>query len=311
MIRHFVLLALLAFSSGAAACDLCACYLGINPTYNRHTLNVRYRISSFAGNHSHLITAAETGTHHHQRANAGAYMHEYFETVELWGRFYPTPKLQVIASLPVARNMETYAGRPIAEVSGLRDAFALAQYQVINRNPVDSGAFRHRLLLGGGVKLPTGNYEYIADDGTWNPLLQPGTGSWDAMLAATWLGKINRWGASADMVYTYATRNNMDYRFANRLNVTAHLFYGLPLGPLTFMPFAGAYLETAGTDDYTGIEQLNTGGTVGFASGGCQLYWKRFSATATVQQPMHEWLNGDQGVNETRYMVGIGYALNK
>ena len=56
---------------------------------------------------------------------------------------------------------------------------------------------------------------------------------------------------------------------------------------------------------------MNTGGTVCFLSSGVELYYKRFSVSGTVQVPAWERLNGDQGTNEIRYMVGIGYALNK
>ena len=311
MKQLFVLLLLGVWGGAAFGCDLCSGYLGINPNYNQHTVNFRYRMSSFAGNHSHLTYPSEAVNHHHTRQDAGKYMHEYFETYELWGRFYPVPKLQVVASLPYARNLETYAGDTVAYIHGVRDAFALAQYQLVNSTPADSNGFQHRLLLGGGLKVPTGAYDVRSDDETWNPLLQPGTGSYDVLLAATWLAKMGRFGVSTDVLATIATRNPVDYRFANRINVTAHLFYQQKVGAFTVMPYAGSYMEGSNTDTWQNTQQLNTGGTVVFTSMGLDVFFKRFSATATLQLPTYERLNGSQGVNEPRVMLGFGYAINQ
>lgn len=307
----FALLLLGVMGVQAVACDLCSGFLGINPNYNQHTINMRYRVSSFAGNHSHLTEPGDVSGHQHQRSDAGKYLHEYFETYEVWARLYPVPKLQLTLSLPYAVNMETDAGQPIAEISGLRDAFALAQYQLVNSVSADSGAFQHRLLLGGGLKLPTGMHDALSNDGTWNPLLQPGTGSLDAMVAATWFARFGRLGMSTDVLFSYNTTNAKDYRFANRLNTTAHLFYQWKRGNVALMPFSGIYCESAAADHWQDVEQLNTGGTVCFSSSGLELYLNRFSISGTIQLPAYERLNGNQGTNETRYMVGIGYALNK
>lgn len=76
-------------ASQLQACDLCGCanggsFFGILPQSHRQFVGLRYRYSSYE---SHLNSV-------------NLRTKEVFQSTELWGRFYPLKRMQVIAFLP-------------------------------------------------------------------------------------------------------------------------------------------------------------------------------------------------------------------
>ncbi|MCY7351019.1 MAG: hypothetical protein LH606_10160 [Cytophagaceae bacterium] len=153
------------------ACDICGCgagssFLGIMPQTGRSFLGLRYRVKSYD---SHLNS---------QRLQT----REVYQSAELWARWYPARRWQILAFLPVnANRQETTDGTHTRK--GLGDAILMAHYNLVN-TALDTVARKvdHNLLIGGGVKLPTGQFRYEADGSeVANPNFQLGTGSTDAL----------------------------------------------------------------------------------------------------------------------------------
>src|SRR5688572_32202916 len=94
------------------ACDACGCgvgsyQFGILPQQNKNFVGIRYQAKS-----------DETTPFH------GSQSKEEFQTMEIWGRFYPLKKVQVLALLPYNFNRQETDGKP-TELQGLGDGLVL------------------------------------------------------------------------------------------------------------------------------------------------------------------------------------------
>lgn len=196
------------------------------------------------------------------------------------------------------------------QIRGVGDLILLAQYQIFNTPPDTNKTLRQRLFIGGGVKLPTGIYNIKSTDGNISPFLQPGTGSTDLITSLSYMAKLKKFGLGVDITYRYTTINNNRFRFANRLNSSTLLFYQIKYKSLTIMPSSGVYMEQALKDQDNGTSNINTGGTSLFSQSGLDIYLKNLSLNLGYQIPFYENLNGIQGENKSRLIVGLNFAFN-
>ena len=286
--RKYVLILLLCLTAlPALACDLCGCsnggsFFGILPQGHRGFLGVRYRYASY---NSHL-NSLNLSTR------------EQFRTAELWGRFYPAKRVQVMAFVPFQFSQQTMLKTgEITPLSGLSDITALAHYNLINTFMDDSIVHKinHNLLVGGGVKLPTGRFRYDENSllDVSNPNFQLGTGSTDWLLNAIYTARYKNWGANADLSYRITTTNPNGYRFGNRLNASASVFYltGSGFGKTSIMPNAGVFVEQAGHDVRSGVTNKQTGGYATYLNIGTEVYLNKLSLGVSYRKPVSQYLS--------------------
>ena len=284
--KNYVLIVLFWLASWpVVACDLCGCsnggsFFGILPQGHRGFLGVRYRYASY---NSHL-TSLNLSTL------------EQFRTAELWGRFYPAKRVQVMAFVPYQFSQQIgLKSGEITPLHGLSDVSALAHYNLINTFMDDSivHVVNHNLLVGGGIKLPTGRYRYDENNlsDVANPNFQLGTGSTDWMLNAIYTARYKNWGANADVSYRITTTNPNQYRFGNRLNASASVFYLSGVGSRSIMPNAGVFVEQAGHDIRDGVINRQTGGYAAYLNVGTELYLTRLSLGVSYRHPVSQCLS--------------------
>lgn len=279
----YALILTLTTIASSHACDICGCgnggsFFGILPQSHLRFAGIRYRVKNYE---SHL-----NSTFFRAREN--------FQTTELWARFYPIKRTQVMVFVPYNWNTQTlYRTETPQQISGLGDVSALVHYNVFNTF-WDSTLHKidQTLMIGGGVKAPTGKFRYV-EDGTEvaNANFQLGTGSLDFMLNAIYNVRYNKWGANLDATYKINTQNPNQYRFANRLSGSILVFRTLALSSLTLMPNAGVYVEHFGYDTKNGAKNTFTGGTLSTANAGLELYFKKISAGITYQTPLYQQLS--------------------
>ncbi|MBD2701261.1 hypothetical protein IC229_11480 [Spirosoma sp. BT702] len=267
------------------ACDLCGCsnggsFFGILPQGHRGFMGVRYRYNSY---HSHLNSLNLSS-------------HEQFRTAELWGRFYPAKRLQVMAFVPYQFSRQTIlkTGETIP-LRGLSDVTALAHYNLINTFMDDSvvHTVNHSLLVGGGVKLPTGRYRYDENSlsDVANPNFQLGTGSTDWIGNLIYTARYKNWGMNADVSYRVTSTNPNGYRFGNRLNTSASVFYLASMGSKSIMPNAGVFVEQAGHDIRSGEVNKQTGGYATYLNLGAELYLNKLNLGVSYRKPVSQFLS--------------------
>ncbi|WP_338811796.1 hypothetical protein V9L05_10350 [Bernardetia sp. Wsw4-3y2] len=295
----------LFLSIPSKACDLCGCgagsyYLGVMPQFQKNFVGLRYRSASFdshLGGNSNYSSLFET--------------QERFYTAEIWARFYPHPKLQILAFLPYQWNFQD-ENKITKSISGMADASVLAQYEIWNTtNDTISQKFEHSFFVGGGVKLPTGKSDYSEEDvlQVANANFQLGTGSTDFLLTSQYTIRYKKAGLTADISYKINTENSEDYRFGNRVSSNATLFYVKQIGKFGFMPTLGTYYEHSQQDIREDKTVFDTGGNLFNAVVGTQIYTGRFMLGINYHTPLKQNLANNQIKSNDRLMIQTAFLF--
>ncbi len=275
-------------------CDLCNYFIGITPHDYRHTLGLRYRYSVY---HSH-----ETVSHHTMVKalhNEETKTTEGFHTYEAWGRFYPTQKIQMDLVLPFKHNCSESSDN-IDKISGLGDILLLTHYEIFSL-PVSNESSQQKLLLGGGIKLPSGKFQN--DD----PHLQAGSGSMDLLIDGSYLLRYGQWGISSNLSYSFNQKNSDGFRFSNRINASLAAFHRMKIASTYFLPNAGILFESAGQDRLDNLKLTETGGQTLLGQIGGDLFFREFAIQTFVSVPVFQSKN--QPTNRFRISTGLSYSF--
>ncbi|HUL40394.1 MAG TPA: TonB-dependent receptor [Burkholderiales bacterium] len=156
-----------------------------------------------------------------------------------------------------------------------------------------------------GIKLPTGSYNNVADDGTTliDPGLQPGTGSTDIIVGSYYHDSLSQnWGYFGSVAYQVAVESRAEYRPGNSVNLSAGVNY-----------FAFAYVTPqlqinfrhVATDSGALADTVSTGGTLVYVSPGFFApVTKKVAVYGFVQLPIYQDLTGVQLA--PRYVISLG-----
>ncbi|GAB4409311.1 MAG: hypothetical protein OHK0039_12890 [Bacteroidia bacterium] len=265
--RRVILLLLLGLGSGAygSDCPICGCApgagtLGILPWYDTHALGL------WAGGYAFDYPGYET--------------RDQFYQIDLWGRWYPRPRWQVMGALPLRQSMRTDSTGRYTD-RGLGDATLTLSYAVLRRS---GERWAHQLMLGGGIKLPTG-----ARPVTDLPAaFAPGSGSVDALATLVYQVRRGPWGLSTQAAYRWNTANNQGYRIGDPVQVQTMLFYWQSGERAGLMPYAGMAWEYQGRDIARGYYQDGTGGSGVFAHLGADVVWKQYALGLRGEVPVYQ-----------------------
>lgn len=284
--EKIILIALIFSSLSVSACDLCGCsngssFVGLLPRSGSKFVGLRYRLRSFDSHlNSQMLKTKED-----------------YQTLEVWGRFYPIKNLQVLAFLPYNNNQQTLFYSSTKERNnGLGDATILAHYNVLNTflDSTNASGIYHHLMIGGGVKLPIGKFEYGYGGEAVNPNFQLGTGSTDFLLSAIHTVRYKKLGLNTEVGGRISTKSNELYKFGNRLSASLITFYTKNFGHLSIMPNIGSTIDYGFKDHKEGVLNSQTGGYTFLGSLGIQAYYKAFTAGFTFQKPLSQNLGGGE-----------------
>ncbi|MFC5271763.1 hypothetical protein [Adhaeribacter terreus] len=259
----------------AQACDACGCgvgsyQFGILPQQTKNFVGIRY-----------LQKSDKTTPIH------GSQSEESFRSTEVWGRFYPLKRVQVLALLPYNYNFQK-SDEKNTQVHGLGDALVLVNYNLLNNADSLYEKVKHNLFIGGGVKLPTGHFERKAEGAALNPNLQLGSGSLDFVANAMYTVRYDKIGLNTNVTYKYNTVNKNDFRFGNKFGAGTVLFSVLKVKEMAIMPNAGFSTELTAKDISYGDVLTESGGYVNMVSVGSEFYFKNFSMGVTGQKPVSQ-----------------------
>lgn len=281
-------------------CDLCGCYFGIEPNYSNNSVGIRYSYFKFV-NEPHVADANPNLDHEVDPTQTET---EIYSKVEIYARYNVNPHFRL--SLTVPYKLNDINGKTVRDFG---DVLLMGQYLVYasEMSLKNESRYRQRIYLGAGIKAPTGAFNKQLTYGITEPHFQPGTGAFDFLVTGTYFAKYKDFGFNADASYSVATTNKNEYRFANRFNTSASLFYQLAIDQTGLMPHAGVYFENAGRDKQNNVEVDDSGGDVLFLTGGADIYFSDFSLNLTYQYPLKDKLNGDQAGNKFRVIAGLNY----
>ncbi len=298
MIRFYLgFLSLFLFSGNPVqACDRCGCslsghYLSALPQYQRHVAGARWFYRGFESEH-----------------HGDEYTREQFHSMELWGRFYPLKRLQILGVLPVNFFTQTGGEAPLTR-NGLGDAVLLANYNLLQNVWGNDKKWRQAFYLGGGVKLPTGKFDRRLVDQGVNPNMQPGTGAFDWLLSGTYTLRRGDWGLNTDALWRFSRENSAGYQFGNRLNVSGRVFYWLQSGKNKWLPSLGIAHEWAAVDRDGQTRLSDTGGYCLFGTAGLDWYTGNIALSAAWNLPLRQELAKGHIDAGQRVQVGLAYIF--
>jgi hypothetical protein len=177
------------------------------------------------------------------------------------------------------------------------------------------GAAGHRLSAGASLKLPTGESQVPNrfDGGLHDPMLQPGTGSLDYIVAAQYAytaGGPLTWNASAS--HQFATANELDYAFGDETIVGVGLTRTLRAVYSRAQVSASVQVKAhlRGRSDYLGEPVPSTGGRMVILSPGLRITTPGGAGFyAYLQLPVYRYVNDAQLTTRSSVLTGISKSF--
>jgi hypothetical protein len=287
------------------ACEICGCgigdsYIGILPEFNKNIFGFRYRYNSMlthigvGGAITYLTTA------------------ESYRTLEAWAGINVTRNFRLMASVPYSFDERSNQGTTITK-NGPGDISFSAFYQLIHsRKQVSDKLLVQSLWIGGGLKLPTGNYNPLSKSTSAESanLFQLGTGSTDFTLTALYDIRLQDAGFNLNGSYRINTVNAYQYQYGNKFSVSAQFYYKFKIEKnLTISPNAGMLSEKGQQDTDHSIPVDISGGNLILGSLGAELAYKKIAVGGNWQTPLTQNLaNGIIKANN-RCMIHFSFLI--
>lgn len=302
--------AMLLTSYYANACSVCGCNMSnFNPELMMN--NGAHSIGLF--NQTRWYTARLHA--HGPDTQQGEYdnygqMHSLYE---LRGSWYVNNRWSITGILPLSHKYIAREGDRLETPVGLGDITVLAQYIAVrDGKKMAAKGFEQRLVVGAGIKAPTGTFNNIGYEEEIDPRLQNGTGSVDFLFMASYFVKMRKLAFTTNVVYKANTANNNAFRFGNSFNTDLKMLYVHNFKKFTLAPSVGARVELAGVDMDNGEPYgLDTGGKTYLASAGFECYYNNVSFSASYLHPVLLQLEGEQFEMSAGLQAGIRYTFNK
>lgn len=281
-------------------CDVCGCSgsggsMGYGTIGNSNFIGLRYMYQQYRSRDGIF--------------NNSPWIDENFNTLQLWGQIPISERISINAIVPYHFHNRTFNDGSGQDINGLGDISILGFYNLISPRmdglfPEQRYVFKHNLQLGGGVKLPTGDYKRENNTGSVNPSFQVGTGSFDFVVAGNYSVSHKNWGAGLLANYTFKTENEQNYEFGNQFNYGFNLYRSFTTMKMnSFTPVIGLAGELYGTNKSYGLDVANTKGDVLFTRLGLESNLGKFSAGINLMLPLSQNLNG--GKVEVKSRIGI------
>jgi hypothetical protein len=314
-----LMLCLLMPAKQAKACDICGCFMGITPYDNQSSLAMLFRYRSFSGysgqSHSFFPSGGKFFPAPNQRnslitnhdGNPSDY--EIYRALEIRGRYFLSKRVELNAILPYNSNSERYNGN-VNTIAGVGDANIYAGYHLLRK--LGQKTFNQRLIVGGGVKLPTGRNDATNFQGIrYNTLTQTGTGSTDGFVYMNYLLGFRKAGLSFSGTYKVNGENSERESIANSTTGYLNLFYNVKLNKnISMVPSAQLAYEYSGGEKYMGVK---TGEHVmnNLMSGvGVDIFYKNITFNLAMQTKA--WAATDDHPQPSgRVVLGVTYNFKQ
>ncbi len=268
------------------ACDVCGGAgggqgLGILPMSYRNFAGLQYQYRSFSSVQTSLL-----------EGKPAVHSNEYYNTIQVWARVHISKRVQLFAFLPYQQNRRLIDATEY-RYTGMGDASLWANVTLLKTVDTSGSDWRHMLIAGASIKMPTGKYALHSKTGTEDILnIQPGTGTWDPAVNANYTLRYKKAGINAEASYTFTTTDAESYKYGNRLVAALRGFYTLSAGDFTLVPQVGFRYDYA-LHDYDNYKRkwLNesSGGYIGYAVAGVQVYYKRIGLQLNCNKPVTQY----------------------
>lgn len=295
---------LFSFLTTITACDICGCgggnfYLGLMPQFKNKFIGIRYHYAQF-----HTVLASDPSQ----------FSHNAYHSAELWGGWNIGSRWQVLAFVPYYFNHQA-DDDGLSNKNGLGDITLLANYLLFHsRSQGGSKAtVEQQLWIGGGLKLPTGNFTVDPNDASTTIAdinAQIGTGSTDLLLNAMYTIRINRIGINSSLNYKIGTNNHAEYKFGNRLSSNTIAYYQIQKKSFSILPNLGIAYENTQKNLLKKEAVAFTGSySVGAIAGAELSFNSGMSVGFNVQLPVQQSYAEGQTKMQIRGMAHVTFSL--
>lgn len=290
-------------SSAVLGCDICNSSAGGNlmvilPQFGNHFVGLRYQHSGFRSTHVPSLLAE----------GAGGASRETFHTMELFGRYYPHPRVQLMGFVPYRVSHQTTEVRTY-EGKGLGDITLLGNYLLVNTGDSLERKLKHTLMLGGGLKMATGDFRQEDHGLRLHPNLQPGSGSWDVLFNAQYTVRYREWGLSLMGMYRLSTANPEGFKSGDRILGNLFLYHWIRKGKWNVMPSAGLAIDHAMKEQLDDRVYRLSGGTELRATADLQVFYGQLGIGAGCRIPLAHSLSGGTVTPAPQWMVSLTLLL--
>ncbi|MDP4265065.1 MAG: hypothetical protein Q8941_21230 [Bacteroidota bacterium] len=281
------------------ACDICGCsagnyFIGPFPVFHRHFFGTRYTFRSFKS------TVA---------GDPGQFSKDFYQTIEIMGGWNLGRKWQVLGFIPYNINRQN-SDDGLTKSSGLGDITFIVNYNLLNKQSKDKGGnmISQQLWVGGGLKIPTGNFSPDPTDIIPDANNQAGTGSVDYLLNAQYAITLKNWGLNSSI--NYKINNKAEgYQFGDRFSSSVFVFRSLNKGNTVFNPNIGLLYENLRANKLEGAKIPDSGGNALLAAAGLEIGFKNVSVGVNAQLPVSQNFSNGQTSGKVRGMVHLTFAL--
>ncbi|HEY1039468.1 MAG TPA: hypothetical protein VGF30_08700 [Bacteroidia bacterium] len=319
--KYFIGLVML-ISMRSAACDICGCFMGITPYDNQSTVGFLHRYRVFNGYRSYeqksklfptgAYKVMHTGHDSIVPTVARVYSskdYESYKVYELRAKYFIHHRIELNAIIPFNNN-KSKEDSIVYEHTGLGDPTFFAGYHLIKK--VDYETFLHRLIVGGGIKIPSGNYYAKNDKNVRLPfLMQPGTGSLDYFFYSNYVFGYRKFGFSLNSMYKVNGSNYYHERIGNSISNYLNIFIKVKAGDFIFIPSAQLYYEYTKGLYVNHSLQKGTQMNCLLAGPGLDVFYKNVSLSASVQFRAYEETATNNLSSSGRIVVGLTYNFNQ
>ncbi len=298
------------------ACDVCGIFLGIQPHDRSNSVSLLYRYRHLEGRIEPAISLAKHGGHAHgdmPGMDTMSFHHrEYYQVMEMRADVWLGERFVLLASVPLVNNYSAIDGFIRADVYGVGDPLLIGRCMVVNtRALTEKERTVHRLLLGGGAKLPLGRSDRTYEGRPVSMDQQPGTGTWDLLGTIEYLVRHGRHGAAVTLIGRANGSDAHAYRLGHGLSTTAEVFHRWDLGErIKLMPSIGLYHELTGLDAEGDVSVQGTGGSTLFTHAGLRMWWRSWGFQAMFQNAIAHDLGQLMIPNRERIILGMTFNFN-
>lgn len=236
------------------------------------------------------------------------YSNDYYTTLEIWSGWNLGKKWQLMTFVPFQMNRQVTDDGNKSN-SGLGDITLLANYNIWNKL---ASIVRQQVWIGGGIKLPTGQYKVNFDPTTLNlgqPNGQLGTGSIDYLVSINHVANYGNWGMSTSANYKINLNNPDQFKFGNRYTATTQVYYRFTRNALAIAPTIGTFFEQAVHNRYKNDDVLSTGGHALFATMGLEMSYGKIAFGVSLQSPIAQNFSEHQTTAQTRGLTHLTFTF--
>jgi hypothetical protein len=223
-----------------------------------------------------------------------------------------TGSTTLVASAPIVTHHSYDIGHPPVltenyETWGLGDTLVGAHHALLTSAGTS-------VVAGLALEMPTGDFKLVSsaalfDIGVLDPMLQPGSGSWDFVGNVQAARRLTSGGLDLTGAFSYQlnTTNDLQYRYGNDTIASTSL-----AGPVGSRVRASLQLKLAhrGRSTFRGEDVSSTGGTVVYAIPGLVTSLPgKMSVYLFLPVPVYRYVNESQLAPRLSVVVGMARAF--